>query len=444
LISWKLPFDHKKTDQSVILAITNGELPSKPEEIGEPEVFAALWNLCGLCWLGNSSRPSASESLEILSGVLLDLGEVVHVPSTTNKAKNGQGCHPPVASSKSNSSRSPDGLGRSWTKITCSICNSVEWFYETDDDVQIKNLLGWKCQECSELVRHQLHTAVPRHGHESKATGDGLDREEFRGASWLASWARTVDGGDLEERQLLELDNHGRRAPNNIWRVGQQIGYSDPSRFTSASQPMPSGSNEYSFHNTQTYQAGSQWQGQSSSNDMLPHGQPPDAYVHFRPTDDLTSSSAGQASSSDFYARAQVSATGPTMPLDLSFDSTSSFLPAPGPPDSYVLMSHGPTDGPTSRSTGQVGGPDFDTQAQVSATAPSTSSGGPSTSSNNLSLGPPLESSSVVCHCGFPYSGGAEGLIWCHTCKRSFHKVCCHIPTSCSEWRCWDCWPLLA
>ncbi len=74
LISWKLPFDHKKTDQSVILAITNGELPNKPEETGDPEVFAALWDFCGLCWLPveNSSRPSADESLGILSGVLCE------------------------------------------------------------------------------------------------------------------------------------------------------------------------------------------------------------------------------------------------------------------------------------------------------------------------------------------------------------------------------------
>jgi len=85
--------------------------------------------------------------------------------------------------------------------------------------------------------------------------------------------------------------------------------------------------------------------------------------------------------------------------------------------------------------------PDFRTQALVFAAGPSTSSGCPSTSSY-IPVGPPSGSSSVVCHCGFPYSGGAEGLIWCHICRRSFHKVCCHIATNYSErWRCREGWP---
>jgi len=378
LISWKLPFDHKKTDQSVILAITNGELPNKPEETGDPEVFEALWNFCGLCWLPveNSSRPSAGESLGILSGML----------SHISKAKKRL-----PASATSNTSRSSDGLGQS--RIFCSVCRTVKGrsSYETGNNV---NPAGWKCRECS---KRQPPSAVRRHGHESQeASGSVLDHRGFRKASTSTLWApfgsnstanndsrntNVVPGRQLEDgvRWQPHDSDHSHRDPDNVSPPELQL---DTLHLVHISHPNPSRSNEY-YNNIRAYQGSRQTGSGSLSQAQLPHD--------------------------DTQPHSQLSG-------------------------SYIHTAHyGPTTSPT--------GQDVYARGQLSTTSPNMVSHAPSTSSFISTSGLQSDStSSVVCNCRSPYSGEAKNVIACRTCRRLFHMYCCRIATNYPEkWKCWEC-----
>ncbi len=70
LLSWNVPYSDKRADHLVMLAIMGDELPEKPEESGDPRIFNVLWGLFGLCWSEKSVRPTASESMGILTEIV--------------------------------------------------------------------------------------------------------------------------------------------------------------------------------------------------------------------------------------------------------------------------------------------------------------------------------------------------------------------------------------
>ncbi len=73
-MSWNVPYSDKKQDAFVLFAIIRGEIPEKPEEKGDPQVFHKLWELCCSSWSEDPSRrPSASESISILSNIKPDI-----------------------------------------------------------------------------------------------------------------------------------------------------------------------------------------------------------------------------------------------------------------------------------------------------------------------------------------------------------------------------------
>ncbi len=162
----------------------------------------------------------------------------------------------------------------------------------------------------------------------------------------------------------------------------------DPPHLTRILQPKASGSNEslhitpnWNYHADRQFSSHWQWQDQ----DQVPHNESPSSYVH-----------------TSHYGR------------------TNHWHPA-----------------------GQDGSRHFNAQAQasISATSPQNMSPrDPSTSSFPPPADPSSGSSPVVCTCGYAHSGGTENLIMCRICRRSFHKVCCHISNKFPErWTCWEC-----
>ncbi|KLO10195.1 kinase-like protein [Schizopora paradoxa] len=69
LLSWDVPFFRAKADAYVLFAIIGGQLPERPETSEDSRVFDQLWEFCELCWADFGSRPSARESMAILSSI---------------------------------------------------------------------------------------------------------------------------------------------------------------------------------------------------------------------------------------------------------------------------------------------------------------------------------------------------------------------------------------
>lgn len=65
LLSGELPYSNMTRDAQVILAVAKGELPGKPMQVGDQEIFDKTWNLCCSCWaLDGKSRPTAKQAVE--------------------------------------------------------------------------------------------------------------------------------------------------------------------------------------------------------------------------------------------------------------------------------------------------------------------------------------------------------------------------------------------
>ncbi|KLO07299.1 kinase-like protein [Schizopora paradoxa] len=70
MLAWDVPYSEKKHDQSVILAIMRGEVPNKPEEVGDLLIFNKLWETARLCWATDPShRPTASDVILSISDI---------------------------------------------------------------------------------------------------------------------------------------------------------------------------------------------------------------------------------------------------------------------------------------------------------------------------------------------------------------------------------------
>ncbi|KLO12884.1 kinase-like protein [Schizopora paradoxa] len=82
LLERTLPFNHLKTDQQIILAISKGQVPESPSSKDRKDLPLSergLWDICGDCWRKKPElRPSMSE-------ILSDIGEYVTPPIRNSK-----------------------------------------------------------------------------------------------------------------------------------------------------------------------------------------------------------------------------------------------------------------------------------------------------------------------------------------------------------------------
>ncbi|KLO06696.1 kinase-like protein [Schizopora paradoxa] len=67
LLSWKVPYWMLKNNIHVVLAIVNGDLPTKPDESDEPNMFKHLWELSLDCWKEAAARPTVQQLIDRLS-----------------------------------------------------------------------------------------------------------------------------------------------------------------------------------------------------------------------------------------------------------------------------------------------------------------------------------------------------------------------------------------